>query len=194
MNLAPSSTKSSTANRATIAAIPVLSIMLVVILYGNFRPNTVEPPATPRPLGSAQAAAQSPAVPAHTTPTARVWPSFALHEIIALDPFPAPERPPVTPAEAARPAPQPNGLTLSDSLHDPVMATRASVADSIQAIYFDGTRAAALLGSRVVRIGDVLEDGTTVIDVGAEGIVVQTTDEATETMPLPTDNPTTTDN
>ncbi len=61
------------------------------------------------------------------------------------------------------------------------------VADSVQAVYFDGTRATALLGSRVVRMGDVpeegtdvLEDGTTVIEVGVEGIVVQTSDEATE--------------
>jgi hypothetical protein len=160
---------------AKLALIPLLGAVLLYVLMG--RPKTSNSISFP-----ASSNATSTTIPTRTAPkpsnanqysaTEVTWPTFSAAQIIHIDPF---DRrrvfPEIPKAEATNTNVDGNNGKLVG--YDSQAAnTKKSESLKIQAIYQSPQGIAALVGDRIIRIGDRLDDGSRVTDITADKIVV----------------------
>ncbi len=165
-------TNATPGDRLKLAIIPVLCLVLAAVLFwpDGQQGNTVSA------VDSAGGALPSlPQTSLHQPlPEAmhRPWPTAQLDDVVALDIFQTlrSQRPVVT-SEAKINATDPDPLNVTDDL-DPVPAPRIAVGN-LQAVYQDAQGMVAILDSRIVRVGDVLPDGTRVAAITSKEIFVQ---------------------
>ena len=158
------------------ATIPLLLLVLVAVLLWPSAESdaAVEPIALTRELSQA-AAAQT------TAETRTKWPKASLDDVIAFSPFePQPKADPEQDRERAllELANQPGGdeTTAGDEpSKSSAPVPRHIPLGKLQAIYFDTRGGAALLDSKVFRVGDTLPDGRRIAEITAEGIRLEGT-------------------
>jgi hypothetical protein len=159
--------------RAKLALIPVLLLVLAGVLYwpsddsaAESVPTLVTQPAVPS-LG------QSTTHPANATKPKIRWPEYSLNEVIAFSPFdPLPMDEGTQAALASADSVQPSDA--GGALPSPSQPTTKTLkAETLQAIYHDGRTAVALINSRLVRPGDLLEEGVRVVEITSAGVVVE---------------------
>lgn len=190
-----STTQNPIVARVKLGLIPLLVLILGVVLYQNSRSSGDSAPVTsaatspPAPSAPSPSAAVSSGaeiaspLQASKTSSPRTWPHYPLAAIIAADPFtpvqvttldPSAEIATTPPLEVqAEPTPSPETASRWEHL----------LHEKISAVYVRGTRTVALMGSRVVQIGDELEGGLRVVAVDADGILVEASPIVEEAEP-----------
>lgn len=158
---------------ARLAAIPLLVVVLIGVLCW--------------PSGDSDATVEVAALAPNAAPTRQAeknqpatskWPKARLEEVIAFNPFepPMPEKVQQLPEDL---------LAEADALE----RARADQADAptsqrelpvttvpigkLQAIYFDTHAAAAIVDSKVLRVGDELPGGRRILEITAQGLKLE---------------------
>jgi hypothetical protein len=182
----PQTNRKTFAHHAKLAMIPVLALVLAIVLYRNLSSSGVAVLRTPTAQSNDQPLAGGPRPESEKRIDRKrpPWPQVDLNEIVACDafqPWPSPE--PARPSsEPARKDAVPETGSRKKGNHDAAQNTasagvttkpQASNRGKLKAVFRDGTGAAAIVGSRVVRRGDVLEGGARVVEINAHGIVVE---------------------
>ena len=179
-----------------MALIPALILVLVAVV---FWPSGGETVSTETSLVPAIATTNSTKTDAKLV--AVKWPSVPLNELVAFNPFEPYEVPP-THEEPVTYETQPTaGLgaftklfssdtlgafktfwpssvsqTMSTSNNKSTSndrATRYTSIGTLKAVYFDARGAAAILDSRVVRVGDTLPSGQRIVEITEQGIKLE---------------------
>lgn len=153
-----------TRERIKYALAAVLAIVLGVVVFQTMKPVTPVPPLRLQPVSAPADASGSPA----TQITGRtVWPRIELEQVIAFDPF--------SPRGVA-PAAQ-TLLVESESEETAEMEPTqvAKPAARVQAIYRSGNRTAALIESRHVIPGEML-DGRRILEIDATSVLLEDPD------------------
>ena len=149
--------------RIKLALIPVLGLILVAIAFWPAKTEGVPASAATSSLSAANSAAALNQTAAGPSP---IWPEIRLDDLVAHNPFeprsvPVPkEMPAASPTAAGNPDPAP----AEPPAHPP---------GQLQAIYHDARGAAAILDSQIVRVGDVLEDGSRIVAITSQGIELE---------------------
>ena len=172
--------------RVKLALIPVLGLVLVYILATSPAPDDAAPSSTlletpdPQPAGGESiataendpSAAVVPAAEIVTLPPPKDWPSLSLGEVLENNPF-------AWPKELASPA------QITDSkFGDDVSADagddpqRQELLDQlasagVSAFYESNQGAIALVGTRVLRVGDVIEGKLRVLRIDPEQVTYE---------------------
>jgi hypothetical protein len=179
----PQTDRKTFAHHAKLAMIPILALVLAIVLYRNLSSSGVAVLRTPTAQSNDQPLAGGP----RPAPEKRIdrerppWPQVDLNEIVASDAFqPWPSSEPARPSsEPARKDAVPETGSRKNGNHDAAQNAgvttkpQASNRGKLKAVFRDGTGEAAIVGSRVVRRGDVLEGGARVVEINAHGIVVE---------------------
>ena len=153
-----------------MATIPLLLLVLFAVLCWPSQESdaAVEPVALSTDVPTTITAPS-------TQPIRSKWPTARLEDVIAFSPFePQPK------AEAE----QVDELALLESFSEPAdvrtpksdqpskaaAVPRQIPAGTLQAIYFDTHGAAAILNSKVFRVGDTLPNGSRIAEITAKGL------------------------
>jgi hypothetical protein len=176
-----------TANRIKMLMIPVLG---VILLYFVFTPG--DQPAVPtlvaRPAGAANGATVAPSAETNTAPV--TWPSIPLSRVLAVNPFQRPEslKPytiPTPATEVAQPVvevavpptpPAPMIMPEEQAAKDEALQAELEAslkAHRLSAIIRTSKGIGAMVGDRVVNVGDKLDDRFRVGAIRAEGLVLE---------------------
>ncbi len=144
-----------------LAAIPILLLVLVcVIAWPNGKPSQVEL----SPLNSLAVDTNIEplqAVTAHKI----LWPEANIEEIAAFDFFKPLEKPKAIDTAAMSP---------TANLEDDKILTRDRIElVKVQAIYRDQRGAAAIVDSRIVRVGDSLSEGARIVEITDREVFVK---------------------
>ena len=142
--------------------IPLLGVLLAGIIARNYRLGSAAPTVLPL-AGEWNRQELLVSTPASGGPS--TWPSYRWQDLEVLDPF-DPQR-----FEASRVGlPAATSTESSSSPRPDGGEAMAAAARQVQALLETSSGPTALLDGRMVRVGDVLEDGATVIHIGQQGI------------------------
>lgn len=150
---------------------PLLKLILIPVLLAVLGLRLVEMTGSPELPASEKTAGRTPATdgeiklasnpepdPAHLNN----WPMRSLSEILEHDPFSKPQKQ------------HPDITNLAEASGDeatPVKFEPQSI--DLKMIYRSGGAVVALVGSRIVKAGDHLDDGSLVVSIGEQEIIVQ---------------------
>lgn len=164
-----------------IALVGVLGVVFVVVLFVQFGGDeaTDTTAEKPRRRGVAQRAPESAestsgASKASQESPAKAWPQIPLEEIIRHDPFAPPaslideDDDPETPTPLAEQPTQPPTQPFADDRAERLARLRVLSAEAVL-MGEEGNR--AIVGSRLVRVGDTLE-GFTITAIGPDGVTL----------------------
>jgi hypothetical protein len=161
---------------AKIAAIPLLSL----VLYAVFPRTESRQDSTTHEKSNAQSSSgdhrSRNRLPSSTTSLGKEkrteWPNFSLSDISTIDPFDKgmifPENAVSTTKESSSDSPQ------QKLVSSPLLSHQATkVSDvKIQAIFRSSRGIAALVDTRLIHVGDQLSDGTEVVEITPEKLIV----------------------
>ena len=151
-------------NPVQMVLMPVLGLVLVTVLFWPKAKvvETVVVATIPDGLGD---------IPVVATPIEKslpTWPVAKLKDVLAFDPF----QPIHSQSTALLVVPK--NTQIENTAHDEsVVVSTPNNLGTLQAIYFDTRGGAAILDSRVVRVGDVLANGSKVVEITAKSIAVE---------------------
>lgn len=151
-----------------IALIPVLGLILAGVVFwpgdkaGLPAAAVTHPPAAVKP---------SAAQPADSDGTRPSWPAIRFEDLVAFNPL-EPRGAPVSAQTLAATTDDEYSDEEADAEETPV-AQPPTVSRQLQAIYQDARGAAAIVDSRIVRVGDLLDDGSRVSAITAEGVLLE---------------------
>ncbi len=148
-------------NAIRLFLIPALVLVLIAVLFWP-----VANKADTTSLQLSQDSVAMATAPSESTVNRRIWPAIRLNDVIACNPF----RPLQTNSSGA--SMEKHDVTGAGGI-DPAeneVTVASSTPGTLQAIYFDAHGAAAILDSRVVRIGDILANGSKVVAISSQGI------------------------
>ncbi len=156
-----------------IGMIPLLGGILYVVLPTNAKePGTTASNANPvaDTVADTKSKANEHAVASEPASTTK-WPTFTLRELENVDPF---DRKRIFPELSPKAPTSDSVVSGFQSLVDaPGVASKKSpMPIKIQAVFQSPKGIAALVGERVIHIGDRLEDGTEVIEITPEQLIV----------------------
>ncbi len=157
----PHVARKNSSNAIRLFLIPALVLVLIAVLFWP-----VANKANTTSLQLSQDSIAMATAPSESTVNRRIWPVFRLNDVIACNPF----RPLQTTSSGA--SMEKHDVTGVGSI-DPAeneVTVASSTPGTLQAIYFDAHGAAAILDSRVVRIGDILANGSKVVAINSQGI------------------------
>ena len=146
-----------------LALIPVLGLILVAIAFQPAKTEGVPATAATSPLSAANSAAALNQAAEGGRPN---WPEMRLEDLVACNPFeprsvPVPQELPATAPTAES---NPDHAPAEPPPHTP---------GQLQAIYHDARGAAAIVDSQIVRVGDVLEDGSRIVAITSQGLELE---------------------
>jgi hypothetical protein len=170
--------------------VAVLAVILVVVLLvqftGIFGSETAEPKETGKrsrqPPELEHGASEAPSTSRSTDESRppKPWPRFSPDEALRFDPF-APSTQ-VAEREGIEEATSKGSQEQSeDPRHEQLLRLRAAQAEALQELRAEGVKAvvgshrgghAAVIGSQVVRVGDML-NGFRVVQVDSDGVIVE---------------------
>lgn len=187
------------ASRRQLLLVGVLGLIFVVVLFIQFGPDELgtgqesadEPaPAARRARQPGQDVAQAPGaernggagappLPTRSAGPARPWPVVSFHDAVRYDPFATPaefiaraaaaEEQQQSRAQLAAQHAQQQAQADADTQRQKALETLRAV--GVSAILSDGREPVALIGSQMVRVGDVLQ-GFRVVAIGPEGVTL----------------------
>lgn len=150
-----------------MALIPSLVLVLVAVVCW---PTKKQGDAIQTTLMTSDVSNKSATKPATVKPSK--WPTMLLEEIVAFNPFdPHPVLPPVDAHEELNTLGEPTVSNEKQSTREAL--PRPAPSGTLQAVYFDAKGAAAILDSKVVRVGDVLPSGDRIVEITAQGIKLE---------------------
>jgi hypothetical protein len=147
--------------RIKYALAVVLALVLGGVVYQSTRSAPLPAPISYHPPKAAVAVSETSAL---QMTSARVWPELSLEEVIAFDPFLPPAG--AEPALVAVVEAEPDESTETKPAEVPKPAAR------LQAIYRRGDHAAALINSRSIEPGGLL-DGRRVVEIGPTDVLME---------------------
>ena len=155
------------------AAIPILSLILAALLM---RQRTADEPLLEPQLNLAPVSA--PAAPALTPATARrARPEVQLEQLVRFSPFDIPRAlQPAPPPQSAAPVVNASGDESTggaQAQEESARATALLLPGAVQAVYQGPHGAAALIDSRIFQLGDRLESGGRIVDISADGVLIE---------------------
>ncbi len=169
--------KLNAAQVVKLSLIPVLGVVLYHVLPSELMPSKQ---SAPEPSGKSGALAVT--KPGSTSETLNndiaakgglattQWPKFSLRQLEGIDPF---DRrrifPELTPTPTLADPTQREGFLISTNV---VPARNRLEPSKIKAVFQSPFGNTALIGERIVRIGDRLEDGSEVISITPEELIV----------------------
>jgi hypothetical protein len=157
--------RTSNSNLMRLLLIPVLCVVLLAVLCW---PAAKQDTSASAPLQTSEDAVQKASELPSTKTKRPEWPVATLSDVVAFDPFqPLNSLATVAPIEVQDNEPIDN---INSNDDDALEKPKSVVA--LQAIYFDKRGAAAILDSRVVRVGDVLANGSKVVGIHAQGVTL----------------------
>lgn len=201
--MAETVTQSPPANRTKLVLIPILGAVLLYVVFTPAEqsevPQLVARPATPAPTPStpptspsiALTTASPPATTAQKTRTTVTWPSVPLAQVMAINPFqmlPGLKSPTVELAEQPpRGAIDPNLAERQEERSAQLRAMTKSY--RVTALVQTSKGVGAMIGDRVVVVGDVLDERVRISAIREEGIVLELIESpaTSESSALPTD-------
>lgn len=153
-------------NPVQMVLMPVLGLVLVAVLFWP-KANIAAPPAVAIMTvdqGDTRGTATQ------EVKQSRIWPVTSLEDVLAFDPFQ-----PMKSQLSQLTSPVVPQSTQIDRLKNDTREDVVSPSNlgALQAIYFDTRGAAAILNSRVVRVGDVLANGSKVLEITAKGVAIE---------------------
>jgi hypothetical protein len=154
-----------TTGRAKVAAIPVLGLVLVAVVYGNFFRGPSQLPPPPRaPRGGVETATNLPSPAASASkPLNAHWPVIELESVVAHDPF--------LPLGYTPPTLNSVGRASADAAAKETASTAAVARPPhLQAVYQHEGVTVAIVDARVVHVGDVLPGKGRVVELSSSGI------------------------
>lgn len=153
-----------------LGLIPLLALVLYFLVRGDSTPKPTNAPpvdASPvldsptRPVGASAALA----IPARTQ-----WPEIRFEQIAGVDPF---DRrmifPVIEPVPVAQDASEPVGQSLVNATGSAPPSTEAL---KVQIVFQTSAGIGAMVGDRIVRIGDTLDDGRRVVAITPDSLVL----------------------
>ena len=146
-------------NAIRLFLIPALVLVLITVLFWP-----VANKADTTSLQLSQDSLEMATAPSENKSNRRIWPVFRLNDVIACNPF----RPLQTKSSSAS-MDKPD-VTGAGSIDHAANEVASSTPGTLQAIYLDAHGAAAILDSRVVRIGDILANGSKVVAINSQGV------------------------
>lgn len=164
-------------DRAKLAAIPVLALILLwVVTRGE--EDTLPPPVA---LADSAVPGSPPTLAADRTaargPAAAEWPQFTLAEILAHDPFAAPPAIAPRPPHIGSPLTQPVSADAPESTTDQGRSRRQMLGKQRVSVIYRGPHGpTAIIDSRVYREGDQLADGVRIVEIRPDGVLVEVKD------------------
>ena len=164
----------STRERAKLAAIPVLALILLWVVTGGEEDSLPPPIALAAPAGPG-----SPVAPAvnRTPPHGRAaaeWPQFTLAEILAHDPFAVPRAMASSPPDVHSALTQPVSTDAAERTADQGRSRRQMLGEKrVSVIYRGPDGPTAMIDSRVYREGDQLADGVRIVEIRPDGVLVE---------------------
>ncbi|MCH2117126.1 MAG: general secretion pathway protein GspB [Pirellulales bacterium] len=170
---------SAITEKLKIAIIPVLATLLLVMLYHAF--SGANESQTDTPSVSSTTTRQVPQatlakLPPRTSQNPlRHWPQQTLAEILKYDPF---SITPQQPGEQNQP-PTTGGekAALAGQMKQPHSATDSRFTNKIPEMMFHSRHGTmAVIDSQVVREGEILRNGTRVVEIRTDGIVLERPD------------------
>ena len=169
--------RASARERAKLAAIPVLALILLWVVTRG------EEDALPPPVTLADSPVHnSPATPAANRTAARgraaaEWPQFTLAEILAHDPFAVPRAIASSPPAVGSPLTQPVSADTPERTADQGRSRRQMLgAKRVSMIYRGPHGPTAVIDSRAYREGDQLADGVRIVEIRPDGVLVEVED------------------
>ncbi len=155
----PNVARKTPSNAIRLFLIPALVLVLIAVLFWP-----VANKANTTSLQLSQDSIAMATAPSESTVNRRIWPVIRLNDVIACNPF----RPLQTTSSGA--SMEKHDVTGAGSIDHAANEVASSTPGTLQAIYFDAHGAAAILDSRVVRIGDILANGSKVVAINSQGI------------------------
>ena len=156
----------STTKYIKIGMIPLLLGVLYFVIPA--KPSVPESDSTVAPTPSARSATNSRSDP-NGPATKVIWPTFSLVELKGTDPF---DRRMLFPDLASQDAPS-EANTAGQQVLVTTGASQVTQATYIvQAVFQSPTGIAALVGDRVIHVGDQLADGRLVLGITAEHLIL----------------------
>jgi hypothetical protein len=185
--MAPTSKPAKPTPPWKIAMIPLLGLGLLFVLWpSSSEPSADSAAATVTPEASAPAVTASPPVQEKASAPAnsglpKKWPVMELASILQHDPFAQPTAldkvaAGVVPSSSSDPEQPPAEAEPVESPEHQKRVAEWLVAlkqKQVSAVFVSPRGASALVDSKVVREGDVLEEGIRVVAISAAGIVVR---------------------
>ncbi len=163
------STTGNYRERFKVAAIPVLLIVLVAVVAWRMKGANSE-----QPVESIQLVHPTSTRAEHPAALRPKWPTTTLEEVISLNPFDplpsSPREPGQQPAAMNEEASAQPSEAVAPILENSQAEIRIG---NLQAVYRDAHGLAAILDSRVVRVGDVTSDGGRIVAITEHGITVE---------------------
>ena len=147
---------------AKLALIPSLVLVLLVVLCW---PTEDDADAAGQPVALVPGAAH-PSPNKQPAGARSKWPKARLEDILELNPF---EPPPAPPTVEALPETNDQRDAPSD---EPAQRPMVPIG-KLQAVYFDAHGAAAILDSKVIRVGDTLPNGRRIVEITSRGIKLE---------------------
>lgn len=147
-----------------LLAIPALLIVLVAVVFWPSQAGSgTDESSVPTPRA---ARVRTAALVSINTP---VWPAAHIEDIIAFNPF-TPPIPAPAPAAAGADPQDPESAAGEPSAERRRAAELQNSNGKLQAIYIDDRGAAAIVNSRVLRVGDLLPGGDRIVAITPQGI------------------------
>lgn len=157
----PINARKHPSNSIRLLLIPVLAmVLLAVVCWPTAKQANLA--SLQLPLNSVEMAPQL----GENTANRPVWPVVHLDDVISCNPF----QPLLMNSAEASIAMHDDAGTEEIENTDSKAASVPSTPGTVQAIYFDARGAAAILDSRVVRIGDILANGSRIVSIHAQGV------------------------
>ena len=156
-------------DRAKLAAIPVLAVALIYVVRTNGTSDESTSPDAPTLVSDGTESSRSPG--SASPQPAREWPNLPLSEILAHNPFSMPEEL----------VPNPHSSSVVDAAipsdASPAISPRKQILEELSelevtAYYKSENGAVAILGDRLIREGDLLEEVVRVIAIRPDGVVL----------------------
>ena len=168
-----------------LALIGVLAVVLVVVLICQFggRDGTTAAKRKPRARTATGrgasagkgASGKTGSKPVPTHRKAKPWPVFQAHEVAAFNPFRVPHRlltpQPVAPSGAAQPAELAQRAASQEAEAKRLDAVAALQSMGVEMIVSGYGGEVAIIGSRVVRVGDLIQ-GFRVKEIDVDGVTL----------------------
>jgi hypothetical protein len=189
--------RGSRSQRLKLAAIPVLAVGLLVLLFrgGAEPPDTAPAPATTAAASPSEANTVQTAKQLSAKLRAPQWPQFTVEQVLQRSPFvlpstlqKVPEPPvqvavaqqPVPPEPKPEPTPQPEQPSDAEIAAAEQQQRRQELAQRLDAwrrqpvslIFTNSKGRTALIGSRTVSQGDLLDEGIRVVEISPNEVVL----------------------
>ncbi|MGE0610591.1 MAG: hypothetical protein AB7O62_26110 [Pirellulales bacterium] len=181
MNLQALLQDKTPAERRKLALLALLAVLFVVVLYWQFAGAGGSPAAADLAVARPPRTVYPAAIPESHGTARRDWPTADLSETIAHNPFRMPAQfiPPPEPEQVVELDEQ-AVAAVEQAQAEPIEEQLPAVEPppfqwpvKVQAVFVDARGAAAMVDSRVVRVGDRLESGARVIEIAPGHVMLQ---------------------